>query len=146
MSGCWTLLRKRLFFGRGIRLKYLLAGINVKALALGGYHTCALTTSGNIWCWGGNSVGQLGIGSTADQYIPVAVSLGSGRDQAKDSPLVLIYCLQESLLSFFTRTIYRWQYRRHHFRKLSYLRPGNQWQALVLGRQQPRPAGNWEHY
>ena len=58
---------------------YLLsAGVNVTAVAAGGEHTCAVASSGGLWCWGGNDKGQLGIGSTAAQHSPVAVSLGAG--------------------------------------------------------------------
>lgn len=32
----------------------------------GGFHTCALLTSGDIVCWGRNDNGQLGVGSNND--------------------------------------------------------------------------------
>jgi alpha-tubulin suppressor-like RCC1 family protein len=44
------------------------------SLSAGEAHTCALTSSANVWCWGANSLGQLGDGSTADRYIPVQVN------------------------------------------------------------------------
>jgi len=44
------------------------------ALAAGGRHTCGLTGSGAIYCWGSNWLGQLGDGSTADSKTPVAVA------------------------------------------------------------------------
>jgi alpha-tubulin suppressor-like RCC1 family protein len=55
------------------------AGVSATAIARGMYHTCALVTGGGLMCWGDNNKGQLGIGSTADQLSPVAVSLGSGK-------------------------------------------------------------------
>jgi len=40
-------------------------------------HTCALTTTGEAWCWGNNDHGQLGIGAPAmAQPVPALVSGG----------------------------------------------------------------------
>lgn len=39
-------------------------GVTVKDLALGGFHTCALLTTGAVRCWGRNDFGQLGYGNT----------------------------------------------------------------------------------
>ncbi len=51
----------------------------VAQLAVGDHHACALTTGGGVWCWGLNSNGQLGDGSTTNRNAPVAVAgLGSG--------------------------------------------------------------------
>ena len=35
--------------------------------------TCALDRSGGAWCWGGNSIGVIGDGTTADRLVPTAV-------------------------------------------------------------------------
>jgi len=51
----------------------------VRSVASGGTHTCALLTSGGVECWGENSYGELGDGSTTDSTLPVQVSgLGGG--------------------------------------------------------------------
>lgn len=40
--------------------------------------SCALTTKGNVYCWGNNSYGQLGIGNTENQSRPVRVEVEEG--------------------------------------------------------------------
>lgn len=39
-----------------------LDGICIKDVACGGVHTCALTSQGALYAWGGGQVGQLGLG------------------------------------------------------------------------------------
>jgi alpha-tubulin suppressor-like RCC1 family protein len=46
----------------------------VTALAVGYGHTCALTALGTVECWGWNTHGQLGDGTTTDRLMPVTVS------------------------------------------------------------------------
>lgn len=56
-------------------------GFNSKVIAIasGKEHTCALTDSGAVKCWGNNASGQLGDETTKDRYAPNDVpSLGSG--------------------------------------------------------------------
>ena len=51
------------------------AGLNggVLAIAAGGRHTCALTTSGSVKCWGWNTYGQLGDGTQTDRGVGLSV-------------------------------------------------------------------------
>jgi alpha-tubulin suppressor-like RCC1 family protein len=52
---------------------------NVKAIAIGGSHSCALTEDGDVKCWGRNVVGQLGSGTLFEWSRAVdVVGLGSG--------------------------------------------------------------------
>ena len=50
----------------------------VRAIAVGLHHSCALTTTGGVMCWGENDVGQLGDSTSKQQNKPVKEVFGSG--------------------------------------------------------------------
>ena len=45
------------------------------SVTTGLFHTCALTVQGDVYCWGFNGGGQLGLGNTANQNTPTKVTL-----------------------------------------------------------------------
>jgi alpha-tubulin suppressor-like RCC1 family protein len=46
------------------------------SISAGPYASCGITTSNQAYCWGPNSWGWLGDGTTTDSYVPVAVAGG----------------------------------------------------------------------
>ncbi|XP_075679422.1 RCC1 and BTB domain-containing protein 2-like [Dermatophagoides pteronyssinus] len=57
---------------------------NVKIIACGGAHSLALTNTNQIYSWGWNEYGQLGLGDTNDRRTPSLVSFPDG---SIDSPI-----------------------------------------------------------
>jgi cysteine-rich repeat protein len=55
---------------------------DVAAIALGADHSCAIRRDGAIWCWGGNTNGQLGNGTTISVFGPAQASDIPGGAQA----------------------------------------------------------------
>jgi alpha-tubulin suppressor-like RCC1 family protein len=49
------------------------------SVSAGYYHICGVTTAGAAYCWGSNSNGVLGDGTTVDNFTPVPVA-GGHRD------------------------------------------------------------------
>jgi alpha-tubulin suppressor-like RCC1 family protein len=49
----------------------------VVAIAAAFYSSYAITSDGNVYAWGRNTIGQLGIGSTVTQFLPVRVNITS---------------------------------------------------------------------
>lgn len=60
----------------------VVGGLRFTALAVGGSmgvsgeHTCGISTTGTAYCWGENTFGQLGDGTTTDRAAPVPVAGG----------------------------------------------------------------------
>ena len=52
----------------------LVAGIDGISVAAGGIHSCAVASNHHVHCWGYNSYGGLGNGSTDDSNVPVEVT------------------------------------------------------------------------
>ena len=51
----------------------VLAGKTLTQISSGNGHTCALDSAGQVYCWGYNTFGQIGDGTTIDRYVPLAV-------------------------------------------------------------------------
>jgi alpha-tubulin suppressor-like RCC1 family protein len=53
--------------------------VSFAAISAGKSHTCAVDTNGNVYCWGDNTFGQLGTGTSGgSQLSPVQVSGATG--------------------------------------------------------------------
>lgn len=50
--------------------------LTFRSIYAGGQHSCALTNAGAAYCWGRNSVGEVGDGAEGRRLLPVAVSGG----------------------------------------------------------------------
>lgn len=50
----------------------------VSRIVAGASHTCALNLEGELWCWGSNSDGRVGDGTTKDRTLPVRVAESNG--------------------------------------------------------------------
>lgn len=71
------------------------AGVNTPTIVIGGYlfsslsaggnHTCGITLGGTTMCWGNNVGGQLGSGSTINQFEPAPVAGGHAFIQVSSS-------------------------------------------------------------
>jgi hypothetical protein len=60
---------------RALVPQYVVAGgVLFKAIDAGWFHTCAISTAGETYCWGQNSSGQLGTGNKVSTLKPVKVS------------------------------------------------------------------------
>jgi alpha-tubulin suppressor-like RCC1 family protein len=49
---------------------------NMRFMEIGDTHSCGISLSSDVLCWGGNASGQLGIGTTEDTEVPTVVDMG----------------------------------------------------------------------
>ena len=54
------------------------AGVVWASVSAGNLRTCALTTNGDLYCWGANNKGQLGVGDLVDRSSPTLVPRQNG--------------------------------------------------------------------
>lgn len=47
---------------------------NVKSIAVGRQHVCAVDETGGVWCWGNNAYGQLGVSDLGSSVAPTHVA------------------------------------------------------------------------
>ena len=63
----------------GGEVTFAASSATITAISAGGFgYTCAATTDGAAWCWGGNSTGELGNGTTTDSLVGVRVTKAGG--------------------------------------------------------------------
>jgi alpha-tubulin suppressor-like RCC1 family protein len=56
-----------------VQVTGLIAASGAATISAGDYHSCAVTSTGVVKCWGDNRSGELGDGSTASSSVPVGV-------------------------------------------------------------------------
>lgn len=67
--------------------KTLVLDHEVLSISVGHRHSCAILTDASLQCWGINSKGQVGDGSTTNRYSPTVIDLGHGsKEQLPCSP------------------------------------------------------------
>ena len=60
--------------------------LTFRGLSAAGFYTCGVTTNGEAYCWGKNSKGELGDGTTDDRLTPTRVG-GAGGPDVDPGPL-----------------------------------------------------------
>ncbi|MGK5088947.1 putative Ig domain-containing protein [Bdellovibrionota bacterium FG-2] len=88
---------------------YLSGIISVTA---GGSNTCALASSGNVYCWGYNNVGQLGNNTTTESHTPIEVK-GVGNSGYLSSIVSVTTGGSETCAASSTGNLYCWGYNHY---------------------------------
>ena len=55
------------------------SGVSAKSISAGGDHTCIISQDDDLYCWGLNSNGQLGLGNTTSSSYPIKVQISGSR-------------------------------------------------------------------
>ena len=82
-------------------------GRTAVSIASGDSHTCAILDDASLKCWGDNTHGKLGIGSTEDSNLPVNVDLGS------DVPITISAGSQHTCVVLVTANMKCWGSNSH---------------------------------
>src|SRR5690606_12851537 len=56
--------------------------VSLTSVSVGYNHTCGISSHGAAYCWGANTYGQLGNGSTTNSHVPELVSMPDELDVA----------------------------------------------------------------
>src|SRR5208337_5573673 len=58
----------------------------VKKIICGGLHSIAITATNEVYVWGYNEYGQLGLGHNQDQNSPQKLNLPAGEEKVRNAP------------------------------------------------------------
>jgi alpha-tubulin suppressor-like RCC1 family protein/outer membrane protein OmpA-like peptidoglycan-associated protein len=87
---------------------------SVISLSAGAWHTCAIegssgsATSGVAHCWGANKSAQLGIGTSSDSYVPVAVSSSTAQPGFTNTAVSAITAGRDHTCAIEAKVAYCW--------------------------------------
>jgi alpha-tubulin suppressor-like RCC1 family protein len=94
---------------------------NIKYMSAdGSYHTCAISNSGNTYCWGDSDIGQLGDGqNTVDKFVPTRVLDGMATSTDSDGTYLINMAsispngYAATCATSLYGNVYCWGYQRH---------------------------------